>query len=197
MTMTERIRRGADAIFELASAELDRCAVSLRNTGNRLVLRLVGLILAAYGVMGVAGACVLLLTPYIGLAGSLLAVGAVVTGGGAAICAVASGAGRKRASIKSTEARIEIAKANLANALDPPSADRSENAQSHSGSTFKDQVEALVGDPRVLTGAAFAALSILGPGRLLKAATRGAGAASAIAALATALKSSHTKPPIG
>ncbi len=197
MTMTERIRRGADAIFELASAELDRGAVSLRNTGNRLVLRLVGLILAAYGVMGVAGACVLLLTPYIGLAGSLLAVGAVVTGGGAAICAVASGAGRKRASVKSTEARIASAKANLANALDPPSADRSENAQSHSGSTIKDQVEALVGDPRVLTGAAFAALSILGPGRLLKTATRGAGAASAIAALSTALKSSHTKPPSG
>lgn len=194
MTLAQRIMQGAEAVFEIASAEMDRGLLAARSAGGRLAFRIVGLVLSTYAVVGVAGAIVLALMPHIGLVWSLASVSIAVGLLGGAVCAMASAIGRRREAERKTAARIEEAKARLSLALDPPREDDNGPTRANGDGSLREQFEELVADPKVLTGAAFAAISILGPGRLLKAATRSAGAASAIAALASAIKSSHSRP---
>lgn len=196
MTLAQRIMQGAEAVFDIASAEVDRGVLAARSAGGRLAFRIVGLVLLTYAAIGVAGAIVLALLPFLGLVWSLAIVSVSIGLLGGAVCVMASAIGRKREAERRNAARIEEAKARLSLALDPP---REGNGGGGPGSAGRDgslreQFEDLVADPKVLTGAAFAAISILGPGRLLKAATRSAGAASAIAALASAIKSSGSRP---
>ena len=193
MTLTERIKRASEALFDLASAEIDRGVIAVRMAGVRLAFRIVGLVLATYGVLGVAGAIAILLAPRIGLTWSVLLVSLVVMGLGGLICAVATGIGRQGAAAAENQARIESAKAAISVALDPPPKPVDPARANDPLHSLKEQVEAAIADPRVLTGAAFAAMSIVGPFRLLKIATKSAGAASAIAAIAAAVKSGRER----
>ncbi len=195
MTIIQRIQRGSEAVYELASAEIDRGVMAIRAAGHRLAFRVVGLVLATYGVLGVAGAIIIALSPHLGLMWSMLLVSLITITVGLLVCAIASGIGRDSASATLNEARIDAAKAKLSVAFDPPPKDPESPHDNDSIHSLKEQVEAALSDPRVLAGAAFAAMSIIGPFRLLKVATRGAGAASAVAALAAAVKSSRVKPP--
>ncbi len=194
MSITQRIHRATDALFNLLSAEIDRSMIAARQAGNRLALRLVGLAFAFYGVLGVGGAIVLALYPHIGLVWSLLVVSLGVIAIGAGTWAIAAGAWHDRRTAGDAAARVEAAKQALSVALDPPPESTQPGTAHADEYSLRDKMEELVTDPKVLTGAAFAALSILGPGRLLRAATKGAGAASALAALAAAVKSAKSKP---
>jgi hypothetical protein len=193
MSITQRIHRASDALFSLLSAEIDRSVISARQAGNRLTLRLVGLAFAFYGMLGVGGAIVLALLPHIGLVWSLLVVSLGVIAIGASTCAMAARAWKDRRTTVEAEARVEAARQALSVALDPQADGTPPGAAHANADPLRDRMEELVTNPRVLTGAAFAALSILGPGRLLRAATKGAGAASALAALAAAVKSAKSK----
>lgn len=195
MTIIQRIQRGSEAVYELASAEIDRGVMAIRAAGHRLAFRVVGLVLATYGVLGVAGAIIIALSPHLGLMWSMLLVSLITITVGLLVCLIASGIGRDSASATLNEARIDAAKAKLSVAFDPPPKDPESSPENDSIHSLKEQVEAALSDPRVLAGAAFAAMSIIGPFRLLKVATRGAGAASAVAALAAAVKSSRVKLP--
>lgn len=194
MSISNRIRRASDALFNLVSAEIDRGMIAARHAGSRLALRVVGLILAFYGMLGVAGAIVLALVPHLGLVWSLLAVSLGVLMIGALNWMAATVSSSNRRSATEAAARAEAAKQSLSEALDPPPPSEPSGRSEECESSLRAKVEDLVSDPKVLTGAAFAALSILGPGRLLRAATKGAGAASAIAALAAAMKAAKSKP---
>lgn len=193
MSISQRIHRASEAFFNLASAEIDRSMITVRQAGNRLALRIAGLIFAFYGILGMAGAIVLALLPRLGLVWSLLLVSLGIVSIGAVIWAIAAGAWQDRRTAAEAAARVEAAKRDLSVALDPPPDPAKAGGGFADDHTLREKVEDLVSDPKVLTGAAFAALSILGPGRLLRAATKGAGAASAVAALAAAIKSSKSK----
>lgn len=195
MSITQRIQRGSEALFELTSAEINRGVIAVKTAGKRIAVRMVGLVFATFGAIGVAVAIIIALTPHLGLMWSTLLISAIIILIGTAICFVAGAGNRETTSAATNQASIEAAKAKLSMAFDPPPADPSTAGGADADPSLKEQLEAALADPRVLTGAAFAAMSIIGPFRLLKLATRSAGAATAIAALASAVKSSRVKPP--
>lgn len=187
MSITQRLRTGSEAAFDLASAEIDRGLDGVRRTGETMAVRLCAAIVGCYALLGLAATTVLALQPVVGLTMSMLIVSGVT-----AILAIAmwmvTRSPERAKPYQSSPERIASAKARLAEAIDPPPKAEAPSQPSSSFPFHSERLDALLSDPKVLAGMAVAVLGLLGPGRVLTLATKGAGAASAIAAMSAAFR---------
>lgn len=190
MSLTQRLRSGSEAAFDLASAEIDRGLEGVRKTGETVAVRLAAVIIGCYAMLGLSATTVIALQPVVGLTLSML----IVSGATAILALILWLVARPAASVKayqSTDERVASAKARLSEAIDPPPKEDAPGAPAAPASMFpfhSERLEALLGDPKVLAGMAVALVGLLGPGRVLSLATKGAGAASAFAAMSSAFR---------
>lgn len=190
MSITKRLRSGSEAAFDLASAEIDRGIEGVRKTGETMAVRMAAAMMGCYALLGLAATTVLALQPVIGLTLSML----IVSGATALLAIILWLTVKSPAPVQayqSPEERVASAKARLSEAIDPPPKEDSPIAPSGPGHAFpfhSERLEALLSDPKVLAGMAVAVLGVLGPGRVLSLATKGAGAASAVAAISSAFR---------
>ena len=190
MSITQRLRSGSEAAFDLASAELDRGVANVRRAGETIAIRVAAALIGCYALLGLGATSVLALQPVVGLTLSLLIVSGV-TGILAILLWLVSRSDAPPKAYASPDERVASAKARLSEAIDPPpKPDAPEGGQPHA-SIFpfhSERLEALLADPKVLAGLGVAVLGLLGPGRVLTLVTKGAGAASAFAAVSAALR---------
>ncbi len=190
MSLTQRLRSGSEAAFDLASAEIDRGLEGVRKTGETVAVRLAAVIIGCYALLGLAATTVIALQPVVGLTLSMLIVSGATAVLALALWLVARPAPSAKA-YRSTDERVASAKARLSDAIDPPPKEESQTAPSPAASMLpfhSERLEALLADPKVLVGMAVAVLGLLGPGRVFSLATKGAGAASALAAISSAFR---------
>jgi hypothetical protein len=190
MSITQRLRSGSEAAFDLAGAEIDRGLEGVRKTGEAVAVRMGAMIIGCYALLGLSATAVLALQPVVGLTLSML----IVSGATAVLALVLWLTVKSPAPAKAyqnPDERVASAKARLADAIDPPPKEEPQGAPAPQASMFpfhSERLEALVSDPKVLAGMAVALVGLLGPGRVLSLATRGAGAASAIATVTAAFR---------
>lgn len=190
MSLTQRLRSGSEAAFDLAGAEIDRGLEGVRKTGETVAVRLAAVIIGCYALLGLAATTVIALRPVVGLTLSML----IVSGATAVLALILWLVARPNAPVKayqSSDERVASAKARLSEAIDPPPKEEQQGAPAASASMFpfhSERLEALLADPKVLAGMAVALVGLLGPGRVLSLATKGAGAASAFAAMSSAFR---------
>lgn len=190
MSITQRLRSGSEAAFDLASAELDRGVANVRRAGETIAIRVAAALIGCYALLGLGATSVLALQPVVGLTLSLLIVSGV-TGLLAILLWIVSKSDAPAKAYQSPDERIASAKARLSEAIDPPPKPDAPAPGAGPASAFpfhSERLEALLADPKVLAGMAVAVLGLLGPGRVLTLATKGAGAASAIAAISAAFR---------
>lgn len=190
MSITQRLRSGSEAAFDLAGAEIDRGLEGVRKAGETVAVKMAAAIIGCYALLGLAATTVIALIPIVGLTLSML----IVSGATALLALILWFAVRSPASAKayqSTDERIASAKARLSDAIDPPPKEGPSAQPSGPASMLpfhSERLEALLSDPKVLAGMAVAALGLLGPGRVISLATKSAGAASAVAAISSAFR---------
>lgn len=190
MSITQRLRTGSEAAFDLASAELDRGVANVRRAGETIAIRVAAVLIGCYAMLGLGATSVLALQPVVGLTLSLL----IVSGTTGLLAILLWLVAKSTAPVKayqSPDERIASAKARLSEAIDPPPKPDAPSPGVSPASVFpfhSERLEALLADPKVLAGMAVAVLGLLGPGRVLTLATKGAGAASAIAAISAAFR---------
>lgn len=190
MALFDRLARVGDAASDVASAHLDLAASSARAAVRNALLLAAAGALAGIGALTAAAAGVLALIPLIGVVGALLVIAGVLLVLAIAfwLWARSGSASEKPPTVEESRQRVAVAKAQLADAVTPDAPEDPAQEQPQPTIPGRSAIDAALANPKLLTSAGFAAVTLFGPGRLLKIAARGAATAAAISTVMDTLK---------